>query len=196
MSKEQQNSEELSAHKLSLFPRTHGLKNGQTMHIRLVEERDAALCIAYLNRVSSETDFLSFGAGEFDTSIEEERALIRKFRQTENSLFLVAEVENEIVSMLSFSCGRRPRQRHAGELGISVRQEFWGTGVGRCLMEILIEWARKNSSIRKLNLLVRADNNRAIALYRKLGFLEEGRITRETQIDGKFYDTLFMGLQI
>ena len=47
--------------------------------------------------------------------------------------------------------------------------------------------------VRKLNLRVRADNARAIALYERLGFAVEGRATRDVLIDGEFHDCLVMG---
>lgn len=50
--------------------------------------------------------------------------------------------------------------------------------------------------IRKINLIVRNDNFAAIHVYKKLGFIEEGVITRNLQINGRFYDALFMGYTI
>lgn len=49
---------------------------------------------------------------------------------------------------------------------------------------------------RKINLRVRTDNAAGIKLYKKLGFLEEGKLKRDFCIDGEFYDSLLMGLLI
>ena len=63
------------------------------------------------------------------------------------------------------------------------------------MVEALIDWAHGHD-VRKVNLEVRADNARAIALYVRLGFREEGRVTRAFCIEGRFFDGLVMGLEI
>jgi len=50
--------------------------------------------------------------------------------------------------------------------------------------------------VRKVNLRVRVDNTRAIALYESLGFVTEGRLTRDTAENGEFFDALIMGKAI
>ena len=69
-------------------------------------------------------------------------------------------------------------------------------GLGRRLLEVLIDWARRGGIVRKINLLVRTDNDRAIALYESLGFTVEGRKRRDMLMDGDFHDAFFMGLFI
>jgi RimJ/RimL family protein N-acetyltransferase len=64
------------------------------------------------------------------------------------------------------------------------------------MMEYLIDWGKDSKVIRKFNLRVRDDNTRAIKLYKKLGFIEEGITTREFYINGKFFDFVRMGLCI
>ena len=176
-----------------ILPRTRILENNALLRIRIAEQDDAAKCVDYLNKIGYESDFLSFGPGEFDFSIEDERGYISKLSQSDNGLFLVAEVGAEIVGILTFEGGARPRTRHTGELGISIAKSFWGLGIGRMLMEVLIEWAKASEVVRKLNLRVRVDNERAIKLYKDMGFKQEGVITRDIVIEGKSYDCLLMG---
>jgi len=85
------------------------------------------------------------------------------------------------------------RTRHTGELGISVARAFTGSGIGRALLEAVIEWAEESGVIRKLNLRTRVDNAGAIRLYERLGWVAEGRITRDQGIGEVFTDTIFMG---
>jgi putative acetyltransferase len=97
--------------------------------------------------------------------------------------------------------GRR-MLRHVGVLGIGVHPATQGLGVGRVLMEHLLSWVRAHRDaggqrVRRVELQVRADNPRAIALYRSLGFEHEG--TRRAFIqadDGSLVDDLIMGLLI
>ena len=82
---------------------------------------------------------------------------------------------------------------HAAELGISTLKEFWGQGIGSRLMEEMIAYAKENG-ITKINLRVRADNERAKALYRKFGFEKEGDDRRMMEIDGEYFDGEHWGL--
>ena len=60
---------------------------------------------------------------------------------------------------------------------ISVLRAYWGLGLGRALTEACIQWA-KEAGYEQLELTVVAENERAIALYRKAGFVEFGRNPR------------------
>lgn len=172
------------------------LRNGQQLVIREAVPEDAERALLYIDEVAGETDNNSFGAGEFQLSVEEEANIIRQHGEKDNAVFLIAEIGGELVGMLNFSGGGRSRVRHQGEFGLSVRQKAWGHGIGRKLMETLIDWAKGTGIIKKINLGVRADNERAIALYKSLGFQEEGLITGTFLIEGTYYDTCRMGLWI
>ncbi len=60
----------------------------------------------------------------------------------------------------------------------------------------MINWAKEIRLIRKINLKVRSDNQATIDLYQRFNFLFEGTITREFFINGKFYDSILMGIEI
>ncbi len=171
------------------------LPTGSQLRIREAEAVDAGAVLDYLHRVSAESPFLSFGVGEFDKDLEQERAYLADSRSSENSLFLIAEVDGRIVAGADCHGGKKPRLRHFGEIGISVAQASWGMGIASDLMRQIIGWA-EGAGLRKLNLHVRTDNTRALALYEKLGFRHEGRVTRGIRNEGSFHDVLIMGLQI
>jgi GNAT superfamily N-acetyltransferase len=59
------------------------------------------------------------------------------------------------IGCLNFSGGPRERTAQIGEFGITVRKAYWGLGIGRALIEYLIEWSRNSGVIRKINLKVR-----------------------------------------
>ena len=166
---------------------------GLPVRIRHAVADDAAAVLAYLRVVGAETANLSFGAEGPPLDEAGERALLEDLTTRENCLVLLAEWRGEIVAMLTFAGDRRARFRHAGELGISVARVCWDRGIGRRLMRQLIGWAERSGVVRKLNLIVRADNARAIAMYESLEFATEGRIRREILMDGDFHDSLIMG---
>jgi RimJ/RimL family protein N-acetyltransferase len=103
---------------------------------------------------------------------------------------LVAEVAGEIVGQIHVDA-----TRHGfGEIGMAVAREWRGRGVGSALMAAAIEWARERG-LHKLSLSVFAHNEAAIALYRKFGFVEEGRRRKQyRRQSGELWDTVEMGL--
>lgn len=169
---------------------------GSPIIVRRPSGDDAPAVLTYLRRVGAESEFLSFGAEGPPITEAEERAFLASVRSAPNAIALIAEQNGEIVGMLSFKGGNRVRTRHVGEFGISVARRVQGTGVGRRLMELLIQWAQRGETVRKINLVVRVDNGRAIALYESLGFVVEGRRSRDMLIEGTFHDSLIMGLPI
>ena len=81
-----------------------------------------------------------------------------------------------------------------GELGMAVAREWRGRGVGSALLAAAIEWARERD-LHKLSLSVFPHNAAAIALYRKFGFVEEGRRVKQfRRANGELWDALDMGL--
>lgn len=171
-------------------------RDGQTLMIREAQGRDASTVLEYLDLISQETDFLSFGPGEFRLTEKEEFDYLEKCRGAENCLYLLALLEETVIGTLSFQAGTRPRIQHAGEFGISVLRKYWGKGVASSLIDSLLEWSIDGNIIRKINLRVRADNHRAISLYKQKGFVVEGILKNEIFINNTYYDNLWMGLEI
>lgn len=153
---------------------------------------DAPAIIAYLNEIAGETDFLSFGQGEFTKTIEEEEQIIKDYLKLENHFYLLAIVNEEIAGIITANASQKQRLKHMAEFGISVRQKYWGQGIGRKLMEHMISWAQSNKVVKKLILYTTHTNHKAITLYEKLEFEREGLIKNGICIRGEFYDTLIM----
>lgn len=77
---------------------------------------------------------------------------------------------------------------------MAVAREWRGRGVGSALLAAAIEWAR-GRNLHKLSLGVFAHNTPAIALYRKFGFVEEGRRVKQyRRTNGELWDAVDMGL--
>lgn len=177
-------------------PQKHQLRDGRELLIREAAPEDAPAILEYIHAISGESDFLSFGPGEFELGEAEEEEALRRFRDTDNHLYLVGLVGDSIVSTLSFSAGHRPRLRHSGGFGMSVRKPYWGLGIGSCMLDTLLAWAKATQTITKIDLRVRVDNRRAILLYESRGFVREGTLRKEILLDGQYYDLYFMGLEL
>lgn len=81
-----------------------------------------------------------------------------------------------------------------GEIGMQVARAWRGRGVGTLLLQTVIDWAR-GAGLHKLTLSVFPHNQAAIALYRKFGFVEEGRHPKQIRRQsGELWDLLDMGL--
>lgn len=178
------------------LPRHLVLKHDLSLTLRQAGPADAERLLAFLEQIAGESENVTFGPGEFGWSVEDERVFLRQSAQTPTSLYLIAEIAEEIVGTLTFSAGRRPRTRHVGEFGVAVARACWSFGIGSQLLACLVEWARRGGTIRKINLRVRVDNLPAIRLYEKFGFVREGWLTREFFLHGRFVDVYLMGLQL
>ena len=172
----------------------HTLPNGQTLLIREALPEDAAAVLQYVHAVSGETDFLGFGAGEFQLTEAEEANVLQGYHNADNQLYLVGLIEGAIVAVITFAAGRRARTRHCGEFGMSVRRGYWGLGIGGAMLDELIAWARDSQVVSKINLRVRSDNQRAIRLYTRKGFVQEGTIRNDVKLNGIYYHSDIMGL--
>ena len=169
------------------------LKGWVPIRLREAEPSDATEILAYLKQVAGESDFLTFGSDELPMNLYQEKQMLETSRAAENHLILLAETGGKPVGLLSMISKKRPRIRHLTDLGVSVLKTHQNLGLGRALVETAIQWAEKSRVVRKINLKVRVDNEKAIALYSRLGFAMEGRVAREFCIDGKFFDCFAMG---
>ena len=106
---------------------------------------------------------------------------------------LVAVAGSDIVGAAGLHpASASPRRGHVRMLGIGIDREWQGRGVGRQLMARLLDWADNWAGILRVELTVHADNDRAIALYRSMGFNEEGRHRAYALKGGAYVDAFFM----
>jgi len=109
----------------------------------------------------------------------------------EGMISLVACVDDdELVGQLSLhTFPKRPRRRHVGQIGMVVRDDWQGKGIGNALMEAAIDLADKWLNLHRLELEVYTDNIPAIRLYEKFGFVIEGTMADYAFRDGRYIDT-------
>jgi len=83
---------------------------------------------------------------------------------------------------------------HICTLTVVVYPPWQNTGIGTQLMQHATQWAQTNSCVEKIELLVRSSNDRALALYRSMGFHEEGRIGKRLKLADGYEDDIAMAL--
>jgi RimJ/RimL family protein N-acetyltransferase len=102
---------------------------------------------------------------------------------------VVAVADGRIVGMIHVEASRHG----FGDFGMLVARGWRGQGVGSALVRAAIEWAR-DQGLHKLCLEVFPHNAAAIAMYRKCGFVEEGRLVRQyRRASGETWDAIVMG---
>ncbi|MDF2463933.1 MAG: hypothetical protein K0Q43_2168 [Ramlibacter sp.] len=106
---------------------------------------------------------------------------------------LVAVADDEIVGSAGLHVmGPGLRRMHVRTLGLCVAAEWQGRGVGRKLLTRLLDWADNWAGVLRVELHVHVDNDRAMALYRSMGFLEEGRHKAFSLKNGRYVDSISM----
>lgn len=127
---------------------------------------------------------------------------IEAARAASNSLFIVAAVpassdpnddDDEVIGLLLLEGAPLMRLHDVARLTMAVTPPHRHAGVGRQLVVYAMECADASGLIRKIELLVRANNQPAINLYKALGFVEEGRLRARLKLeDGSFLDDVCM----
>ena len=156
--------------------------------IRKASGRDAAGILEYCRIIGSETDNLTFGSEGIAASEDGERAFLENISSSDRSIYLVADLDGEIVGTCTYTGYDKERLSHRGELSISVKKSMWGRHIGTMLMEEVLSFAKNSAKAEIISLEVRSDNKRAAALYRKFGFRPIGTFTGFMKIGGKYID--------
>jgi len=178
-----------------IMEKRYKLINGDEYLLREIEIKDAAMLIKYVKIIIEDTNNLTFSPGEFNPTIEQETNYIESKISSKNNLELVAIYDNTIIANLSVISSTTKKTKHSCEFSIAVLKEYWQNKIASKLIEVMIEWSI-DFGISKINLKVKEDNTSAISLYEKYGFTQEGIISKEFLIDGKYYNALIMGLEI
>ena len=177
--------------------RSHVTRDGRKFVIREAAIADAAQLIAHARGILAEPQWSITEPEEFQATAKQEEEWIAGFRQRPHNILLVADFGTpqnpRIVAALNFGTQPRLRVRHRGRLGIGVQADYRGLGVGAALLQALLDWAAAEPELERIELSVFAHNERAIGLYRKLGFVEEARLQGAFKLaDGTYYDDVMM----
>jgi putative acetyltransferase len=122
-----------------------------------------------------------------------ERWRARLATQSDDIVNLVACVDGDVVGQLGIHLfPQRPRRRHVGQIGMAVRDDWHGKGVGTALLKAAIDLADNWLQLTRLELEVYTDNTAAVALYKKLGFAIEGTLVHYAFRNGEYVDAHIM----
>lgn len=173
------------------------LKDGRDCLIRNGVREDGPAALDLFILTHEQTDLLLTYPDECSMTAGQEADYLADKTDSPNEIELVAEVGGRLVGLAGFeSVGSARKVRHRAQFGISVDRDFWGLGLGTALTRACIDLAAAAGYL-QLELNVVAENERAIALYEKLGFVEYGRdpmgfLSRS----GLFQEVVFMRLEL
>lgn len=166
---------------------------GRTLTLRSPGAEDGAALLDFLRAVYGETDYMLSYPDEVADTEKDEARLLERWRGSETELMIAAFDGARVVATATVAAaGNKSKVRHRAALGITVRREFWGLGLGRLLMREL-EAAAPGMGFLQIELGVFSDNARAIRLYETEGYTAYGTVPRAfRQRDGAFRDELLM----
>lgn len=109
-----------------------------------------------------------------------------------NDHILIAEIDGEVVGNILLKSHDNPRRRHSGYLAMAVVDEWQGKGIGNRLMCAAIDLADNWLNLVRIELEVFSDNQAAIALYERWGFVKEGIARKYAFKNGAYQDAIYM----
>ena len=168
---------------------TFEAKNGKMVTIRPAEERDAEQITSAVQEIIEAGQYIQ---KEKPNTVEEEKIFIRCVEKKEN-MYVVAEVDSEVVGIARVLRGELQMKHHTGLFRTWLIAKAQGMGIGKKLMEYTLEWCREQR-LHKLCLTVFASNPVAYELYKKAGFHEEGVMKEQARLNGEYVDEIFMAI--
>lgn len=174
---------------------TSKTKDGKTVKIREAQEQDAERMLNSASKALINAPYmLSTVEDVKKMSVDAIQKSLKAYYENPNYVQFIAEVDGILVGTIDFKNGNKQKISHQGAFAMTILPEYRNYGIGRALLETLINWARNNNKIEKVCLEVMEDNFGAIQLYKNLGFFEEGRKAKGVKLDDGYQDLILMAL--
>jgi RimJ/RimL family protein N-acetyltransferase len=164
-------------------------KDSRLCLLRPARSGDGAGIVEAMDRVAAEGIYIATEQVRWTPAETEE--IIASMNSS--PFILVAAVDGTVVGHAFLQRGTLRKNRHTAGLGMLIVEGYRNIGIGTRMMEYTLEWA-KREGLRKLYLSLFSTNIRAYNLYRKVGFIEEGRRREQFRLRGEPVDEILMGL--
>lgn len=171
------------------------LKNGFIVELREMQKEDAQIVLDYMDLVLTESTNLLREKDEFNLTLEQEEKYLEDTFNSKDNYMVGCFHEGKLISVAGFNGRNLLRIKHSVSMGMSVLKEYYNLGVGSVVMEDIINTAISYEK-KRLELEVKADNENAIKLYSKYGFVYEGRKHKAFFSNGKYIDLIVMGMML
>ncbi|TYR79989.1 GNAT family N-acetyltransferase [Priestia megaterium] len=164
-------------------------KDGRKVTIRPAEVEDAKQITTAVEEIIAAGEFIQ---KDEPKTVEEEQQFIREVAE-KNHMYVVAEVEGEVVGIARVLRGEIQMKRHTGLFRTWLVSKVQGMGIGKQLMNYTLKWSKENH-LHKLSLTVFASNEVAYKLYEKVGFKQEGILKEQAFINNEYVDEIYMSI--
>ncbi|MDD2482759.1 MAG: GNAT family N-acetyltransferase [Candidatus Shapirobacteria bacterium] len=168
-------------------------KTGKTVSFRYPTIDDAEILMNYINKISAEKSFILL-QGEQQSLEEETKWLKDKLEKIDKNkcVYFLGFIDNNLVATAEITLGSFVK-KHIGSFGICVAKKYRGEGIGKILMDSVIKESIKNiKDLKIIELEVFANNPIAQELYKKMGFIEFGRMPEGIKHKDNFIDAILM----
>lgn len=162
------------------------------MRFKKIQKSDGEKYLKLMKKLDQETSFMLYEPNERKTTIKEMEKKIEKINATDGFI-IGAETDDNLMGFIAASRIPLKKVKHRVHIVVGVLKEESGKGIGTRLFEKLIVWT-KNNEISRLELTEMMHNEKAINLYKKIGFEIEGIKKNSLIIDENFVDEYYMGM--
>lgn len=173
------------------------LKDGRECILRNGNERDGQAALENFILTHGQTDYLLTYPDENTMTAEEEAKYLKEKRESEREIEILAEVEGVLVGLAGIAAiGERDKIRHRADFGISIDKAYWNLGIGTSLLHACVDCAGK-AGYEQIELNVVAENESAVSIYKKAGFVEYGRNPRgfKSRLTG-YQEVIYMRMEL
>lgn len=173
------------------------LKDGRVLVIRNGEKEDGEAVLDTFIKTHGESDYLLTYPEECSFTVEKESKYLEMKKNDEKEAEILAVVDGKVVGSAGIDVvGRGMKVSHRCTYGVCILKEYWGNGIGKALTLSSIECA-KRAGYSQIELDVVKDNERAVKLYKSLGFVEYGENRRGFKNrDGEYQSLVLMKLNL
>lgn len=166
------------------------------IYIRYVKAGDEQVMNDYINELSAEQTYISFQGEQVSPEFEKEyiKKLLEKFKN-KSSVHLLFFAGDKLIgsSDINLNDPSRGAIKHVGMFGISIAKDYRGKGLGKFLMEVILDEAVKNlPNLKIITLRCFSTNLSAMKMYKDFGFVEFGRLPEGLFRKGEYTDEVYM----
>ncbi|GIW63570.1 MAG: N-acetyltransferase [Patescibacteria group bacterium] len=171
------------------------LKDTELVTIRYPRWQDLDKLLEYTNNLAQEDTYIALDnrAISRDEEIEYLSSTFKAIEQG-NKVLLIAELNNKIISVADIKRKSNfAKEKHIGILGISVSKDYRGLGLGKVMLSSVIKEASNViSGLKMIVLEVFSENEVAVNLYKRFGFVEFGRLKKGLYYKDSYIDCIKM----
>ena len=145
------------------------LKDGRTAALKSPCVEDAQKMLNFIKKACGETNFLLRYPEEWNISVEQEEAWVKRIRTSPDTLGITCYVDGQVAGNCEISFMGGIKTSHRASVAIALLKDYWNLGISSAMFEELIAAAKaRGTEIMELEFI--EGNDRARHLYEKYGF--------------------------